>query len=284
LRLRTVPELPKQESGHGDATSAQLSMMMNKQKVGERLRHCYVRVELDRVVQPIAGPEDPRWEGNVALVQERFFGEQLMEKGQDAAAIARFQRVVAWAEQLPPDSAVTEEMASARASIGWILARRSAPVLDAGNVTSAVLAVANAEIAEAEAHCAWLEEHRPEIAGAYLLRAKILVAQDDDFAGAHKKLLEAQRLAPEDKRVQEELREVKVQLRKVEEEQSRAKVVELRDSLKRARADSNREAMLGLLKELSETKVSWDSVIHTYRSGAQELFRGGWRRGEKTLR
>merc|ERR1719183_194141 len=156
---------------------------MNKQKPGETLRQCYIRVELERVVQPMAGPEDPRWEGTVALVQERFLGEQLMEKDQDAAAIARFQRVVAWAERLPADNSVMEELALARASIGWILARRSAPVLDAGNVTSAVLAVANAEIAEAEAHCAWLEQHRPQIVGAHLLRAKILVAQDDDFVG-----------------------------------------------------------------------------------------------------
>merc|ERR1719181_1589671 len=151
-------------------------MMLNKQKAGNTLRHCYVRIELERVVLPIAGPEDPRWEGNVALVQERFFGEQLMEKGQDAAAISRFQRVVSWAEQLPADPAVTEELAAARASIGWILARRSAPVLDAGNVTSAVLAVANAELADAEVHCAWLEEHRPQMPGTHLLRAKILVA------------------------------------------------------------------------------------------------------------
>jgi len=263
LRLRTVPELPKEDTGHSGTTSAQLSMMMNKKKPGEVLSHCYVHVELEQVVQPIAGPEDPRWEGTVALVKERFVAEQLVEKGQDTAAVARFQRVVTWAEQLSSDASVIEELAAARASIGWILARRAAPLLDAGNVTSKALAAAKAELAEAEAHCAWLEKHRPEMAGALLLRAKILVAEDDDFEGAHERLMQAQRLSPEDKRVQEELKEVKVQLRQLQEEKSRAKVVELRDNLKRARTESNREAMLSLLKELNQTKVSWDSVMAT---------------------
>jgi len=68
LRLRTVPELPKEDTGHSGTTSAQLSMMMNKKKPGEVLSHCYVHVELEQVVQPIAGPEDPRWEGTMALV------------------------------------------------------------------------------------------------------------------------------------------------------------------------------------------------------------------------
>jgi len=263
LRLRTLPALPKDEASKNDSTSAQLSMMMNKQKTGEVLQHCCVHVELDSVVQPIAGPEDPRWEGTVALVKERFVAEQLMEKGQDAAAIARFQRVVDWGEQLSSDASVVEEIAAARSSIGWILARRAAPLLDAGNVTSKALAAAKAELKEAEAHCLWLEAHRPEMVGAHLLRAKILVAEDDDFEGAHERLLQAQRLSPDDKRVQEELKEVKVQLRQVQEEQSRAKVVELRDSLKRARTGSNKEAMLSLLRELKQTKVSWDSVMAT---------------------
>jgi len=262
LRLRTMPELPKEDSKK-DATSAQLSMMMSKQKPGEKIRHGTLRVELERIVQPMTGPEDPRWEGNVALVQERFFAEQLLEKGEENAAIARFQRVVTWAGQLLVDAEVTKELAAARAAIGWILVRRAAPILDAGNVTSAMLAVANKDMAEAEAHCAWLEEHSPNIVGTYLLRAKIMIAQDDDFDGAHKRLFEAQRLAPDDKRVQEELRQTKVQLRRIEEEQSRAKVEELRDHLKRARTESNRETMLSLLQELAQTKVSWDNVMAT---------------------
>jgi len=267
LRLRQVPELPKQESGSNDATSAQLSMMMNKSKGSEALQHCVVRVELERVVQPIVGPEDSRWEGTTALVQERFHAEQLLEKDEDVAALNRLRRVIAWAEQLPADdAAVQEELAAARASSGWILVRRAAPILDSGNVKQSELAVARKELAEAEAHCVWLEERRPESAGTRLLRAKILIAEDDDFASAHSHLLEAQKLSPSDKRVQEELRQVKVELRRLEEESSRAKVVEIREGLKRAREESSdigRERIVSLLLELSDTKVSWETVMGT---------------------
>lgn len=161
------------------------------------------------------------------------------------------------------DSEIVKEQAAARAAIGFILVRRAAPVLDAGNVTSALLSVAKKDMEEAEKHCDWLEEHQPQLAGAHLLRAKILIANDDDFEGAHKRLLEAQRLSPDDKRVQEELRETKVHLRRLEEEQGRAKVEELRDNLKRARTESNRETMMVLLRDLSQTKVSWENVMAT---------------------
>jgi len=161
---------------------------------------------------------------------------------------------------------VQEELAAARASSGWILVRRAAPILDSGNVKQSELAVARKELAEAEAHCVWLEERRPESAGTRLLRAKILIAEDDDFASAHSHLLEAQKLSPSDKRVQEELRQVKVELRRLEEESSRAKVVEIREGLKRAREESSdigRERIVSLLLELSDTKVSWETVMGT---------------------
>mmetsp|Transcript_130068 Transcript_130068/g.324241 ORF Transcript_130068/g.324241 Transcript_130068/m.324241 type:complete len:816 (+) Transcript_130068:133-2580(+) len=272
LRMRRLPPLPKQEEG-GDSNadvSAKLSMMMNKTKGIEELRHCTVRAELERVVQPLAGPEDPRWEGISVLVQERFRAEQLADRGEDAAALVRLRRVVRWAPQVSgTDAAVAaNENAAARASIGWLLASRAAPILDLGNVTSDVLAAARRELAEAEEHCTWLEEHRPELPGTRLLRAKILVAQDDDFAGAHHHLCEAQRVAPDDKRVQRELRRVKIELRKEEERQSRAKVLEIRDSLKRARAesaaDAREEVVLSLLRQLDQTKVSWETVMETY--------------------
>merc|ERR1712232_1176315 len=102
-----------------------------------------------------------------------------------------------------------------------------------------VLAVARKDAAEAEGHCEWLEQHHPDHVGTRLLRAKLLVAQDDDFTGAHQHLLQAQKLAPDDRHVQEELRKVKVELRKEEEEQSRSRVAELRDGLKKARVDSD---------------------------------------------
>jgi len=43
-------------------------------------------------------------------------------------------------------------------------------------------------------------------------------------------------------------------------EASREKVVEMRDSLKKARTESNRDSMMSLLKELSEMRVSLDSM------------------------
>jgi len=269
LWLRDVPELPKQDPGGDTGASAQLSMMMNRIGNGKALRHCIVRLELQRVVQPVAGPSDARWEGVPALIKERFHAEQLLGKGEELSALTRFRRVAAWAEQMPRDDpAVLEEWASARASVGWVLAHRAAPIFDSGTVTSDVLAVARADLAEAESHCAWLEEHCPPHAGAHLLRAKILVAQDDDFRGAHERLLEAQRLDPSDKRVQEELRHVKVELRKQEEELTKSKVLEIREGLKRARTAEHPGAgssgeLMRLLRELSETKVSWETVMDT---------------------
>eukprot|EP00930_Biecheleria_cincta_P102209 TRINITY_DN9389_c0_g2_i1.p1 TRINITY_DN9389_c0_g2~~TRINITY_DN9389_c0_g2_i1.p1 ORF type:complete len:789 (-),score=227.10 TRINITY_DN9389_c0_g2_i1:95-2461(-) len=265
LRLRDVPDLPQDKPG-GDDTSAKLSLMMLKQKNrgSQKLRHCVVRVEVERVVPPLAGPGDERWEGPSAVVQERFRGEQLLELGEERAALSRLRRAVAWVGQLPESeaSALASEAHAARASIGWVLASRAAPILDMGNVSSDVLAVAQKDLSEAEEHCAWLEANAPCSAGTRLLRAKILVAQDDDFAGAHQQLLEAQKVAPDDKRVQEELRKVKVELRKVQEEQSRAKVIELRDGLKRARTSEVSQVM-PLLKQLAGTHCSWDTVMET---------------------
>mmetsp|Transcript_99659 Transcript_99659/g.281291 ORF Transcript_99659/g.281291 Transcript_99659/m.281291 type:complete len:794 (-) Transcript_99659:206-2587(-) len=269
LRARRLPPLP-QEEGNGDlGASAKLSMMLNKGKDTEKLRHCVLRAELERVVQPLSGPDDRRWEGPATLVQERFLAEQLLEKGEEVAALARLRRAVSWVERMPPEDAagVREELAHCRASIGWALASRAAVVLDLGSVTSDLVAAANRDLAEAESHCAWLEERCPSLASTKLLRAKILLAQDEDFNGAHEQLLEAQRIAPDDRRVQEELRRVKVELRKQQEEKSKAKVVEIREGLKRARVDDGAESreatVLALLRELSATKVSWDTVMDT---------------------
>ena len=63
------------------------------------------------------------------------------------------------------------------------------------------------------------------------------------------------------KRVQEELQKVKIELRKEEEQQSRAKVAEIRDGLKKAR--SQRADVLPLLRQLSETRCSWETVMET---------------------
>jgi len=54
---------------------------------------------------------------------------------------------------------------------------------------------------------------------------------------------------------------VKIELRKEEEQQSRAKVAELRDGLKRARLEGS--DVLPLLRQLSETRCSWDTVMET---------------------
>mmetsp|Transcript_49931 Transcript_49931/g.129602 ORF Transcript_49931/g.129602 Transcript_49931/m.129602 type:complete len:736 (+) Transcript_49931:2-2209(+) len=270
LRMRQLPPLPE-DGGDGSAASAKLSAMMSKARTGDRLQHCVVRAEVERVVLPLAGPDDPRWEGIEALVQERFRGEQLLSAGNEAAALARLQRARSWAERLAAEpqlaAAAGEELCAARSSIGWALACRAAPVLDLGTVTSEVMKAARQDLAEAEAHCAFLEESQPDSPGTRLLRAKILVAQDDDFAGAHAQLLVAQQRAPQDPRVQEELRKVKVELRKQEEEVAKAKVVDLRDRLKRARTGEGGgggdAAVASLLGQLSETKVSWDTVMDT---------------------
>lgn len=264
LRMRQLPELPQEEPSSGDVgASAKLSMMMSKQKGPEALQHCTVRAELERVVQPMRGPEDPRWEGTPGIVQERLRAEQLLSSGQELAALARLRRVRVWAEQVPSDDAVRKELASARAATGWVLVCRAAPILDCGNVTSQVLAAARRDADEAEDHCAWLEEHFPESLGTLLLRAKLLVAQDDAFVEAHAKLLQAQQMAPEDARVQEELRKVRLELGRMEEQKRHAKVTEIRDGLKRARTDGGHDKVMELLQELSATKCSWDTVMDT---------------------
>lgn len=61
--------------------------------------------------------------------------------------------------------------------------------------------------------------------------------------------------------MQEELRKVKIELRKEEEQQSRAKVAEIRDGLKRARTDG--AEVLPLLRQLSKTRCSWETVMET---------------------
>lgn len=257
LRLKNVPELPKDPNG--DDVSAKLSLMMNRGSTA-KLSHCTVKVELERVVPAVAGPEDSRWQGSSTLVQERFHAEQLLEQGYEQAALARLRRVVNWAGQLGTEAAsVQDDVAAAKTAIGWALASCAAPILDSGNVSSDVLKIARRDMKEAEEHCQWLESHGHS--GAHLLRAKILVANDDDFAGAHKQLIEAQKQLPDDKRVQEELRKVKIELRKEEEQQSRSKVVEIRDGLKRARTEGGE--VLPLLRQLSETRCSWDTVMET---------------------
>lgn len=258
LRLKDVPELP--QDPNNDDVSAKLSMMMNRGSTA-KLSHCTVKVELERVVPAVTGPEDSRWQGAETLLQERFHAEHLLEQGYEQAALARLRRVVGWAQQLPAAEAtsVQEDVALARTAIGWACACRAAPILDSGSVSSDVLKAARKDMDEAEEHCSWLESHSH--AGARLLRAKILVVNDDDFANAHKQLLEAQKLLPEDKRVQEELRKVKIELRKEEEQQSRAKVAEIRDGLKRARTDG--AEVLPLLRQLSETRCSWETVMET---------------------
>ncbi|CAE8626381.1 unnamed protein product [Polarella glacialis] len=208
LWMRCLPAMPVQESlGNGMDASAQLSMMLNKAKEGasqDSLEHCVVRVELEKVVPPLAGPSDARWEGPSSVVQERFRAAQLLEKGDENAALARLRRVAAWCPQLSASegASVSRDLGEARSGIGWILACRAAPILDSGSVTSDLIALAKKDLAEAEAHCKWLEVNHPDLAGTRLLRSKILLALDDDFAGAHEQLLEAQRSAPDNKTVQ----------------------------------------------------------------------------------
>lgn len=261
LRLKDVPELP--QDPNGDDVSVKLSLMMNRGSTGS-LSHCTVKVELEKVVPAVTGPEDARWQGAETLLQERFHAERLLEQGYEQAALARLRRVVTWAEQLSSNQATSlqEDVALARTAIGWACACRAAPILDSGSVSSDVLKAARKDMEEAEEHCSWLESHNH--AGARLLRAKILVVNDDNFAAAHLQLLEAQKLLPEDKRVQEELQKVKIELRKEEEQQSRAKVAEIRDALKKARTENRDGAdVLPLLKQLSETRCSWETVMET---------------------
>ena len=261
LRLKHVPELPKDPNG--DDVSVKLSLMMNRGSTGS-LSHCTVKVELERVVPAVTGPDDARWQGAESLLQERFHAEHLLEQGCEQAALARLRRVVTWAEQLELSSnqaSLQEDVALARTAIGWACACRAAPILDSGSVSSDILKAARKDMEEAEEHCSWLESHNH--AGARLLRAKILVVNDDNFAAAHLQLLEAQKFLPEDKRVQEELQKVKIELRKEEEQQSRAKVAEIRDGLKRARTDGAEAEVLPLLRQLSEIRCSWETVMET---------------------
>ena len=60
LRLKDVPELPKDPNG--DDVSVKLSLMMNRGSTGS-LSHCTVKVELEKVVPAVTGPEDARWQG-----------------------------------------------------------------------------------------------------------------------------------------------------------------------------------------------------------------------------
>lgn len=264
LWMKQVPELPKESSDNDDSTSAKLSMMMNKGKTASDMRHCVVRAELERVVQPIVGPNDPRWEGVSTLVQERFFAERLIEKGDQVSALHRLRRIISWATELSSDDSFINEMAAARGTLGRVLVNQAAPIMDLGNVTSDVFQVAQKDLEEATQHCTWLEEHRPDMASTHLLRAKILVAQDDDFTGAYTQLLEAQKTSPDDKHVQQELKKVKVELRRVEEENSRQKVIEIRESLKKARTEPRNDIkLMELLHELAQTKVSWETVMDT---------------------
>lgn len=278
LRLKHAPDLPDKDPGAPmDAVSAQLGAALSKRTAGG-LHDCAVHVELDRVVQPLQGPEDPNWCGVASLVEERFRAEQLLGRGADDAALRRFRRACEWSERLlaaSPSVDLGAEQAALRAGLAWVLAKRAAPILDLGTVSSDVTRAAEADLAEAEAHCDWLDAHHPGLAGARLVRAKILVARDDDFVGAQRELLEAQRLAPQDVCVQQELKTVRVELRREQEAKSREKVSALREGLAAAREEGL--GLVGsvgelkaaeLLSELAVTQVSWEVVMDT-RVGAE---------------
>jgi len=278
LRARKLPPLPKQDE-QADATSnaaAQLSMMMNKFKSKDKedkdLYHCTIRAELERVIPALVGPEDPRWEGVTAIAQECYLGQQCLDRGYEQAALARFRRVLSWVDHIASSSSsstdeisrANRQAAAARASIGWVLVSRAAPILDSGNVRSDILKAAQKDIAEAEENWRWLNEHFPDHAGTKLLKAKILVAQDDDFKGAYDELILAQEADPGNNRVQEELKLVKIELRKEEEQRNKAKVAEIRDNLKRVRENGcNNEEMASLLSDLQQTSVTWETVMET---------------------
>jgi len=271
LRMRRFPPLPAETDSSDDKeanVAAKLGRMMNaKSLVGEEWQHCTVRAEVLKVVPPLAGPEDPRWEGDSLLVQEQLRAEQLLGRNDEAAALVRLRRIIAWAPQVREWSSGSsaKQLAAVKALTGWLLASRAAPILDSGNVTSDKLAAATQELAEAEALCATLEQEHADVAGTHLLRAKIAVAKDDDFDTAQRELVEALRLAPEDRRAQEELKQVKAELRRVGLEASRAKVIEIRDGLKRARTEpsSDSAVVLGLLRELDQTRVPWETIMET---------------------
>jgi len=272
LRLKRAPALPERDPGApADAVTAQLSAALGRRPAG--LEDCAVFVELERVLQPVRGPEDGRWAGVATLVEERFRAEQLLEAGEDAVALVRLRRACEWAEraQAPaPNEQLAAEAAALRAGLAWVLAKRAAPILDLGTVSSHVLRAAEADLAEAEAQCSWLEEHCPGLAGTLLVRAKLLVARDDDFEAARAQLLEAQRLAPADGRVQQELRAVRAELQRQREALARERLAAIREGLQAAREQgAGGDARAAeLLAELAATDASWEAVTET-RIGAE---------------
>lgn len=271
LRMKVMPALPQEDTSGDVSNSGKLSQMMNKmsQKRGaDDLRHCTVRAELRKVVLPVSGPEDERWDGLTTIVAERFRAQQLLDKGQEGPALVRLRRGIAWGREAPAADAkaALKELALSRATLGWALACRAALVLDSGDgVTSSQLAVANKELAEAKENCGWLEAEAPGLPDTKLLRAKILVAEDDDFKGAHEQLRAAEKLAPDDKRVQGELKKVKAELHKEGMERSKARLVEIRDSLKMARSEvtGRDETVVVLLLELQSMNIPWEAVMET---------------------
>uniref|UniRef100_A0A7S4SHA8 TFIIS N-terminal domain-containing protein n=1 Tax=Alexandrium monilatum TaxID=311494 RepID=A0A7S4SHA8_9DINO len=282
LRLKRAPALPDPDPGApADAVGARLGAALGKGRAaaggGGGLEDCAVLVELERVLPPAAGPAGDDWGGVAALVQERFRAEQLLERSEDAAALRRLRRACGWAQEALAGasgeaSATAAEHAAMRATLAWALARRAAPILDLGTVSSDCVKAAEADLAEAEAHCAWLEEHHPGLAAVRLVRAKLLVARDDDFEGAHAELSEAQRLAPEDGRVQQELRAVRAALRSQREARGRERAAALREGLAAARAGGPGGAAAPgareLLAELAALELSWEAVTET-RVGAE---------------
>eukprot|EP00928_Gymnodinium_smaydae_P018699 TRINITY_DN17127_c0_g1_i1.p1 TRINITY_DN17127_c0_g1~~TRINITY_DN17127_c0_g1_i1.p1 ORF type:complete len:663 (-),score=110.31 TRINITY_DN17127_c0_g1_i1:178-2166(-) len=198
LRLRSVPSVPGIE---------------------ETFFHCTIEVDLLSIVKPMQGPSDERWSGLASLVQERKRGEKLMvQLRKEAAAEVRFRRCAEWSKMMldltPELSAAEDELVAARGGIAWILLRRAGPILDMGTVRSDVLAVARKELAEAEDHCLWWRKARPNDAAARFLHAKIVLAQDDDFARARELLTEALKLDPSNPKISRELQRVEDELRK----------------------------------------------------------------------
>jgi hypothetical protein len=246
--------------------------MLNKTKA-DSLQDCCVHVELERVLQPLQGPEDPAWAGTASLVQERFRAEQLLEQEHQEAALRRFRRACGWADQLRTTEATNDfaaEHAALRAGLAWVLAKRAAPILDLGTVSSDVIKAAEADLAEADSHCKWLDEHHPGLPRTLLVRAKVCVAQDDDFETANRLLMEAQQLSPDDVCIQHELKAVRVELHKQKEATSREKIGMLKQGLVAAQAEglgtsgSGGEAKAAaLLAELAAASVSWDVVMDT---------------------
>jgi len=229
LRLKKMPPLPKDADDldaaivRSKAKGTQFAHGMRKRR-NDDLNFCVIRAELAKVETPVTGPEDPRWEGIETIVQERTRAWELLEAGHDEKGLIRLRRAVAWSEMLRSEgesegdepiveeAAALEQQALSKAAMGWVLVQRAQPILDAGNVKSSVLKKAQEELEEAKAQCDWLEAQFPSLPETLLLRAKILVAEDDDFEGAKALLLQAEREDPRNKRVQDELRAVRAQL------------------------------------------------------------------------